>query len=196
MKYSSALLFLLLCFNGAHAQVERGNFIVGGRGGIYIRNPDSHSSFPISHFQLDTEFCVQSFVTKRTSLGITTDFFYSNYESFFLTSQLRNFSLGPIIRHYVVLNRWAFFPELSFKFGRSKLTYAQPNEIIDKAKLMKVQAGIGLVYFITETVGLEMLFSRNFEQYNQSARKNINYNNLNFGLMVYLRDKSKGLPSL
>lgn len=187
MKYLTGLLFLLLCFNGAYSQVVKKNFVLGGRCKINSEKSESGANLQFKENEYSVEFSTQYFISNRITVGIGADFENRNYESNIFDFSEKGFTVGPETRYYLVIKKFALSPQLSLMFGRNTYSYIRPTEVVDKAKYLKFQGCLGLIYFVSESIGIEMLLSRKFQQYNNSVRPNTYSNNVNFGIMFYFK---------
>lgn len=203
MKYP--LLSLLIFFfiqiiniNESWAQIERGNFIIGGILGYDREVANDNSKIVTNEINISPE--VSYIIGKRTSIGIilpiqhqSTRFDNTAIFNHSFVSGNSSISIGPNLRYYYPLDKWAVFIQGNFSYGLHRIfSYSEgynPDEMSQQAKLFTYSAGIGSIYFIKTTIGIEGLFSYRSEKriYGEGIYvNNLEHNTLRFNLGLKL----------
>jgi len=196
------LVFSILTTNIVNAQIQKGNWLIGGSGSFTINNskytvvPQNTGLNNIYNQEavnknFDLGCNLSYFLTDHFTIGITPNFTYNvvkdkNSLSSTSTSNETIISLGFLSRYY-------FLNPLNQNFNLiGELSYGLSNH-----KLMQNESGIGKyssifigpTYFINKNIGLELLFGFKNDNLDYENQKTF-YSNSNFssklGLQIYL----------
>jgi hypothetical protein len=205
MKINVTLQFLLyFCFMAcvSFGQTDKGSFLLGGSIGFAHNNTTTYitnaGSTETKSFTINAQPSVSYFIIDRLAVGLITPYSYSKkndkYAGSKWTSTDKSYSVGPVVRYYFPLGgEWAIFPEASYSFG-----WTWNNDLTDKTRVF--QGGVGLVYFLNQSVGVEgRAFYRNeHTNYEEVAgvyrAKSSDEPTFNFGLGVQIYFARKANP--
>lgn len=189
MKYIACVLSMMAVtfFQPCFAQLEKGNFMVGGS--LLLNQAKSDYSDPnVSttnrhRFSINFNPKVAYFFTKRFSAGLSIPYYYNRNSS----SSSTTLYIGPVVRYYFPFGKWAIFPELSYLWGKQTFRGAEVSTNNSFA------AGVGSTYFINSHVGIEgLLFYRKNQDKQEDDFTFTNTSlNFNIGLQIYL-NRRKG----
>lgn len=203
---NSPLISLLLLFlihgvniNTSWAQFERGSLVIGGTLGYDREVVNDISKVVTNEINFNPE--VSYIVGNITSIGIIlpiqhqSTHFNADIINHSFVSGNSSISIGPNFRFYYPLDKWAVFMQGNFSYGFYRnFSYSEgysSHEISQQAKLFTYSAGVGGLYFIKKTIGIEGLFLYNSEKiiYGEGIYVNnleLTSLRLNFGLKLFL----------
>ncbi|HEY5751488.1 MAG TPA: outer membrane beta-barrel protein [Chryseolinea sp.] len=151
------LFYTCLMTIASHGQTDKGSFLLGGSIGFTHNSTTTYgtsgASIDSKSFMIDVQPSVSYFIIDRLAVGLTTPYSYSKIKSKSyqteLTATTKTYSVGPLVRYYFPLgSEWAIFPEVSYNYG-----WAWNDGLTDKSRTF--QGGVGLVYFLNQSVGVE-----------------------------------------
>lgn len=204
---SISLIALCLCLlsPAVHAQITKGNFLLGGSLGFSSGHTSSlydYSSTPYKVKQSSVSLSpnVSYFVIDHLSLGVVTPLLHTSYkpEGNEKKTTYTTYSIGPLIRYYFPLgSHWAIFPEASYSYGWAvtKGSSYSSGGYVPKTyhgDTRNLQGGLGLVYFLNHNIGVEGKFRyqalRNTYERDDLLLDHIDNDSFDFtiGLQVYL----------
>lgn len=205
MKINVTLQFLLcFCFMASlsFGQTDKGSFLLGGSIGFARNNTTTYitnsGSTETKSFTIDAQPSVSYFIIDRLAVGLITPYSYSKKKSAYAGSEWastdKSYSVGPAVRYYFPLgSEWAIFPEASYSYG-----WTWNNDLTNKTRVF--QGGVGLVYFLNQSVGVEgRAFYRNahtnYEDVSGAYRaRSSDEPTFNFGLGVQIYFARKANP--
>ncbi|AYB29483.1 hypothetical protein [Chryseolinea soli] len=205
-------LLLYSCFIAiaGYGQTDKGSFLLGGSIG-FTRNANTtygtSNSNIISEskwFSIAAQPSVSYFIIDRLTVGLITPYSYAktNSKSNLSTEMIsttKTYSVGPTVRYYFLLgSQWAIFPEVSYSYGWTWDKYPNiisqnPYSVVytkSTEKMSSFQGGVGLVYFLTQSVGIEgrAFYQTQHTRYEEESYgiKSIDEPSFNFGLGVQI----------
>src|SRR3954467_6065096 len=108
MKHAIFLSLLICVASGANAQIEKGNFLIGGTASFQAAKNDDFDS---KSWSLSPN--VSYFLADRFALGILTPLSTSRNSTAILTTSSVSYAIGPTLRYYFpISSKWAIFPQL------------------------------------------------------------------------------------
>jgi outer membrane protein W len=173
-------LLLYSCFMTipSFGQTSKGSFLLGGSMGFTTNTNTSYGMlyginggpYETKFFSITAQPSVSYFIIDRLAVGLITPYSYSRTKSknsldIEMKSTTKTYSVGPTVRYYFPLgSQWAIFPEVSYSYGWTwnkvpDLTLGNPDPVwtyrkwTDKTR--SFQGGVGLVYFLNQSVGVE-----------------------------------------
>ncbi len=206
MKAFLTLIFVTVLAQPVISQVDKGSFLVGGSLGFnssktkynYYSNPPLQAP-EFKETSINITPNASYFVLKGLALGITPSYSYTYETESGSVSPLKThiFSIGPMVRYYYMLDKWAIFSHLSYNFGWETLKGFTFNQFTgtnqyatQKSTTGNFKGGIGATYFLNNKVGIEGLV---FYQQNNVSQPGLDSNspsiNFNIGLQVFLSKK-------
>ncbi|HEY0742933.1 MAG TPA: outer membrane beta-barrel protein [Chryseosolibacter sp.] len=194
MKRLFIFAILLTSSCGLFAQLDRGNFRIGGTAAGFSTGKQGKS---IQKRDLYIGPTVAYFVIDRLSIGLTVPFSANKSTFPTATSKSWSYSIGPEVRYYFPFNDWAVFPMVSYSAGKTQSkTLIDGNEPSESKSIgREFKTGTGITYFINSSVAIEAILSytNSFygsSSYNTDENRN-RFFNMNFGLQIYLPGKTK-----
>jgi len=191
-----------IAFSSAYAQLEKGTFRLGGTIGLgssttsyaYPSPTTSSGDTKTSSFSFNPN--VSYFFAKRLSIGLALPLSSAKSSNSGTEIKTTSFSTGPMIRYYFPFDKVAIFPEVNYTFGRQSVTgptfSPSTGTITDQkttAKLNMFRGGVGVTYFLSNSIGIEGLFyyQRSQSNYDNGLQPNTTTSSLglNFGLQIY-----------
>jgi hypothetical protein len=177
MKKTIFLLVLILAVIKSHeaeAQIEKGNWMLGGSISFNRSASDYTSSFGSGTWKSYTfDFApdIRYFVVDRLAVGLRIPFSYTSTIDDEPSSKYTSYAIGPTLRYYFPVNKkWAIFTDVTYSFGSqvSKVPVYDGSWVTQKAtnNYSLFSAGLGTTYFLTPSVGIEGTFSYNAAQTN------------------------------
>jgi hypothetical protein len=178
-------IFLLFAFVGiglsTHAQIQRGNVMVGG-------------NFADLSLDLDRPNIFTADITPKAAWFVQDNVALGGYLNFGIQTgsgtTITNYGIGALGRYYTgsdveILRHGRLFGEVTVGFGGQNVS----GDDGGNTNGINFSLGPGFAYFITPNIGVEALFKYN----GLGGFGNIGYqNNLNlsFGLQIYLPGRS------
>jgi hypothetical protein len=200
MKKPSISLIIVFAFIGFQpvlAQLEKGTFILGGSAGFSTYSESGTATKPTG-FLATLSPGVLYFPVGRLAVGVNLPMSYAQYRrvSSNILQRTRIYGLGPVVRYYFPIGKWAIFPEVSYTYNRVYQHYPAYDSdtgsynvsySIDKGHTWQV--GLGSAYFFAPNIGLEArLFYKKIKSYDEGGgNSNMANLNLNIGFQIYLR---------
>ena len=180
MKKTLFTLFAASLFFVSHAQVQKGNVLIGGN----FANVNLGLNDP-NVISFDISPKVAWFVRDNTALGGYLNF---GLQSAKHTATTTTYGVGLLGRQYLgkqseVLSHLRMFGEATVGFGGVNVTGA------GNTNGAEFSVGPGITYFITPNIGVEMLLKYNGLAGFGSTPYQSNLN-LSYGLQIYLPGKS------
>ena len=193
-----AIFFIVGILVTSHtlAQIDKGNFLIGGSIGI----SNTEFSFPNSNLEKQETFSiffnpnVSYFLTSGLAVGLVLPWSYSSTTPSDMKSS--SISIGPEVRYYFPFENWAIFTELSYNIGFTKFEgqffdpeIARVTNATISGDVKNFNAGLGLTFFLKEAVGIEGIFgyTKTKNEYDKMLRDTDNSSiNFNIGLQFYL----------
>lgn len=188
---------LLLQANLVLAQLEKGNWLVGGnlsyssvkstfdQGGSTFKNKATTYSLQpkVGYFPID-----------KLVAGLGVDFANRHSETGtnpLIETDSRDFSISPFARYYLF---GKIFLQAEYGIGSSVSSISPSNTPEKKYNLSKWSAGLGYAVFLNKNVAAEMLLGNRSSTFNEvggSARNTTDEVFVGLGLQVYLSKKSE-----
>ncbi|SHH32076.1 hypothetical protein SAMN04488109_3688 [Chryseolinea serpens] len=208
MKLKSILVSALcVAALSGYGQTEKGTVLLGGS--LTFSHSDNTTTFanggttfPTDSKQVNIRLSpsISYFVIKRLAVGVITPYTYTRITANDQHATGHTYAVGPIARYYFLLgNHWAIFPEASYTYGWMKnpllLTDSNNQTFKSNGNTHEFQGGIGGVYFLNKSIGLEGKFYYDASHSDYSARQvsflengSTDITSLNFsaGVQIYL----------
>ena len=187
------------------AQLEKGNFLVGGSisfstsTSAYTVPPGGLSTGDTKTFQYSFNPNISYMVLKNFAVGAIVPVQHIKSSNDLVKSNITNYSLGLALRYYFPFKQWAIFPLISYAPGRTISRSPRVNPSTGQTEETKVKGttsafatGVGITYFVNKNVGVEgaLTLQRKSTKYDDSPYSNSDNATgaLNFaiGMQVYL----------
>jgi len=204
MKHRTVILvaiFVTVLFS-ASAQLKKGTFRLGGTVGLgssttsysYPAGGSASGDTKTSSFSFNPN--VSYFFAKNFSLGLALPFSSSKSSTSGAETKTNSFSAGPMIRYYFPFDKVAIFPEVNYTLGSQSTSapvFSTGNGTITDqkitTKLNMFRGGVGVTYFLNNSIGLEGIFyyQRSQVNYDNGFQPNTTTSSfgLNFGFQIY-----------
>jgi hypothetical protein len=171
MKLKSILVSALcVAALSGYGQTEKGTLLLGGS--LTFSHNDNTTTyanggttFPMDSKNVDIRISpsISYFVIKRLAVGVITPYTYTRITVNDQHATGHTYAVGPIARYYFRLgSHWAIFPEASYTYGwtTNHLPPTDSNNQVFKftGNTHEFQGGIGGVYFLNKSIGLEGKF--------------------------------------
>lgn len=181
MKKTVLLLFTCFICSSSFAQLEKGNWLVGGSGSF---SSAKYKGIPVDFTQtnVDISTTLGYFVLNKFVTGISGDYSYfkANYYGHpnFLTSSSNAYNFGPFLRYYILSNeRWVnIFTQLDYNYGFDR------GILYSKTFTCKA----GPVIYISKSIGIEFSLGYSFIQ-NKNYSQNLDFFQTGLGLQIHLK---------
>lgn len=158
MKKLFFSLFASMLFFSAHAQLTKGNWLVGGTGNfLSSKNTYTSPTYSSSSDRVDIKISpnIGYFITDKFAVGLRPSF--SKYKEQVdgaggLTANISRFEFGPFARYYFLQSdkQYNILMDVSYQYG---IYYNKPT----KGNINTLSASAGTVIFFNSSVGLEFL---------------------------------------
>jgi hypothetical protein len=171
------VMLFTLCYLSATAQTERGAFLVGGNFDLGLQT-SQEGGFSVSFSPQVGYFVVNNF-----ALGTSLPLGFNTWASG------RNFNAGlsPFARYYFGESATRLFLEgrAGYNYYNSRFTIFTGETMRNSARFYNLNAGLGAVHFITQSVGLEAILGYNYTK-DSNVVQGQSRIRLNVGLQIYL----------
>ncbi|GAB1403708.1 MAG: outer membrane beta-barrel protein [Lentimicrobiaceae bacterium] len=205
----TAMLILGFVSISSYAQVEKGNWFIGGTANIEFNSDKEkvksggNTRDYATYSDFDFRPYVGYFIIDRLPIGLIMDISLDKikYEDGGEYTD-NEYILGPFVRYYVAdFDGFMPFAELSFGFGGGKTTSEyMGNENENKYSSLNFKVGVGTTYFVTPNVGFDMFigYRRNQNTFEidenvRSSSEDVTYSygglDFNLGIVVSLGGK-------
>ena len=198
------IVFIVLTVSSgiAFSQTEKGTFLLGGTFS-YERSVIDYANGLLGNqnsrvFSMNPN--ISYFVIPKLAVGLTLPLSRSNFEventQFENKTTTNSYAFGPQLRYYFNFEKISVFTEISYAIGRS--TTEGPffstdlGQVIDDKQITKIERfrlGLGLTYFISKSVGVELLTTYLTEDFDYDQEFVSDFENqsirLELGLQVY-----------
>jgi hypothetical protein len=148
------ITFILLSINDSIAQIEKGNWLIGGNGNInYRKTKDQFGA--TKDFNLSISPDIGYFLKNQLALGLRSGINNSAFKSNTTTSSNTSLGLGPFLRYYYIKppKNINLASELSYSY------FVNINRSISNNQGNSLYTFMtGPVLFLNKNVGLELLF--------------------------------------
>ena len=199
MKYSIILIFVIAFFGEGHAQTEKGSFMIGGSLRVQRSEYDIAPPFGGGGKLIQGSFNVSPTAGYFFVNNLMTGLQASYTRGWTLNepdTKLNSASIGPVIRYYFPVGKFAFFPEVGAFFqhiantGRTFDTNTGiPVLQTRKENGSSIRAGVGATWFVSTNIGIEAILAYQ----NVNTENTINSDSkllyFNIGLQFYLPGK-------
>lgn len=158
---------LTLCISASiFAQVEKGNWFLGGSGNLeFMASKEKIKSGGTTtdggkYTNFNFRHQVGYFIIDKLPVGLSFDFNYDKQKNTDPDSEYKwtSFIVGPFVRYYIAdLEGFMPYAEVSMGIGsgNNKYTYnGDSND--DKYGMFAYRLGAGATYFVTENVGIDL----------------------------------------
>lgn len=187
-----SLIVLFSTFSG-FAQINKGQFLVGGTGSFYSKDQNSTKS---TNFTLSPN--VGYFFLDKLAGGISTNLGYT-HTKFSIDQKIstKNYTISPFVRYYVLpaSNKVNFLAQASYGWGKGTTSYSS-NDAKFKVNSDFFSFAAGPVFFITPNVAAELTAGYGQTHYKsesssmENKSKNKNFQ-LGIGFQIHLGNKKK-----
>ena len=191
MKKSTFFLCLLLLgMQAANAQLNKGNWLVGGNASFSLSNFEANDS-KLSALDLSPDigyFFVDKLATGiRMAYSRSTTIFGDNPSQPGTENSLKStaYSIGPFIRYYLLPIEKPFniLTELNYQYIRSELEINNLNSSSSFSNQFSILAGPAI--YLNSSVGIEFLIGYSTAPKNKSTGKS-NKVGFGIGLQIHL----------
>jgi hypothetical protein len=151
------ILFLLLAFSlcSTHAQINKGQWLVGGNGSVRFLKEDAIKT---SEFTIEPNggyfFCNKLAGGLRTNLNHAV-----GNELDIIIATMTRYSLSPFLRYYIFSQKAVLNPFIDGGVYIGKLKQTDMSDMVYKATTYGYTATAGVAYFIKNMVALEAQLS-------------------------------------
>lgn len=171
MKINSILLIVILCVSFAsNAQIDKGNWMMGGGAAFSsYKNQSEGTSSKATGFQIHP--IIGYFVIDNVAVGASAQFAFIN------NLNNNSYGIGPFVRYYLLKKEKPIniFSEARYEYSVLKLLNAQTENFNVK---------LGTVYFLNDSVGIEVALNYSTQKSNQNIENQAIY--LNVGFQIHL----------
>lgn len=150
MKKTILLLFICFIYTSSFAQIEKGNWLVGGSGSFSSSKfKDTTPEYKTTLLELAPDFGY--FLFRKIAIGLSPHFNYSSNKFYnnpsYINTSSSYYSIGPFARYYLL------------SYERHVNVFSEINYQIFKNNHNYFSFSGGPVIFIRESVGLELKIS-------------------------------------
>jgi outer membrane protein W len=174
----SILIFILSI--SSYGQVEKGDFLLGGTGGVLFQKRDDLS---IKTITLNPN--IGYFATDKiaTGMNVSVRLIYTKQRAHTRTHTVMG--IAPFLRYYFLKkDKYALFGLASIG-----LTKGERSDYDNAIAITRTQAGLGFTYFLNKNIGLETILAYNNTKYQNAPNSTFNIN-LNVGFQIYFGGKN------
>jgi outer membrane protein len=196
------LAIVLLVAIHVHAQTSKGSFLIGGSMNLQRTSTNfyDHPGFTLVPSTPSGAFTVSPtvgyFPINNLLIGVQPSYTY-NWVLNHPTFKTNSWSVGPLVRYYFHMSKFAVFPEVAMTFDRSRVITAYDvhsnNDITAERIKMNgktYRGGVGFAWFVSQQVGIETILAlKHTDVGKPSLTKNETSVYLNFGIQFYLSKK-------
>jgi hypothetical protein len=199
MKHVIFVSMIFCALLETKAQIQKGSLMIGGsmnlqRQNINYSNPSQvvNNNNPMASFSMSPT--VGYFFIDGLMVGVQPSLTYN--WSLSSSYKATTVGLGPVVRYYIPVGKFAIFPELGLGLNATKSVLSGfdaqgvPVSSTDKTSTNSFRGGVGATWFVSPNIGVEAIFSYRSSNYNSDTLdRRIGLLALNFGLQFYLPKK-------